>query len=116
MVVITEHTMITVSGLDIHSRARPQIVMMTGSTISRNKPMERRVSGMYFNIVLSFITLQIYEMFFTIPTILENIFRKRMHSKHKCPNVTSNSVKYLCHFLPPLILSRIHLAPSIICG
>jgi hypothetical protein len=55
MMVSTEHTMINVSGSAIHRRARPQIVMMTGSTISRNKPIVRRVSGMYFNIVLSFI-------------------------------------------------------------
>jgi hypothetical protein len=55
MVVSTEHTMINVSGSAIHRRARPQSVMMTGSTISRNKPMERRARGMNFNIVLSFI-------------------------------------------------------------
>lgn len=53
--VNTEHTTITDNGSAIHKRRAPQIVMISGSRMSRNKPMEMRVSGMYFNIVLSFI-------------------------------------------------------------
>jgi hypothetical protein len=69
-----------VSGSDTHRRARPQSVRMIGSTEIKNTTRETRTRGVYFNIVLSFITLQMYEMFFTIPTVLENIFKKRMHS------------------------------------
>jgi len=43
MVVSTEHTMINVSGSAIHRRARPQIVMMIGSTEIKNTTRTARV-------------------------------------------------------------------------
>jgi hypothetical protein len=56
---------------------------MTGSTISRNKPMERRVRGMYFNIVLSFIFYNITNIrnVFHNSYCFGKYFRKNMHSK-----------------------------------
>jgi len=47
--------MITDVGFSNHRRARPQIVMMIGSTEIKNTTREKRVRGMNFNIVLSFI-------------------------------------------------------------
>jgi hypothetical protein len=52
MVVITEHTMITVSGSDAHRRARLQSVRMIGSTEIKNTIRGTRTRGVYFNIVL----------------------------------------------------------------
>jgi hypothetical protein len=86
-VVIAEHTMIIVSGSDTHRRASPQSVRMIGSTEIKNTTRETRTRGVYFNIVLSFIFYNITNIrnVFHIPTVLENIFKKRMHSKYEMP-------------------------------